>query len=133
MIIVDTSAVVDTLVGDPVHVELVGRLAAERALHAPHLIDIETVQALRKQIRVGRLSADRAAGALSDFSSLRIVRYSHLPFVERIWALRDNLSAYDAAFVALSEALDVPLVTCDARLAAAPGHRARVETYARGA
>lgn len=60
---------------------------------------------------------------------MRLARYSHAPFVERIWELRDNLSAYDAAYIALSEALDAPIVTTDGPLARAPGHNARVEVY----
>jgi predicted nucleic acid-binding protein len=100
---------------------LVGRLSDDGDLHAPHLIDIEILQALRGLVRDGNLTADRAQDVRADVADLAITRYAHEPFVDRIWALRDNLTAYDAAFVALSEALDVPLITCDARLAAAPG------------
>jgi predicted nucleic acid-binding protein len=70
-----------------------------------------------------------AADPHAGFADLVVMRYPHLPLADRIWALRHNLSAYDGAFVALSEALDVPLVTCDARLAAAPGNTARIELF----
>jgi predicted nucleic acid-binding protein len=129
MLVVDTSAVVAALVGDPPDRKLLARLGDDGDLHAPHLLDVEVLHALRRLVATGRLTADRAADARADFGDLVIMRYPHLPLADRIWALRPNLSAYDAAFVALSEALDVPLVTCDARLAAAPGHQARIELF----
>jgi predicted nucleic acid-binding protein len=129
MLVVDTSAVVAALVGDPPDRKLLARLGDDGDLHAPHLLDVEVLHALRRLVATGRLTADRAADARADFGDLVIMRYPHLPLADRIWALRSNLSAYDAAFVALSEALDVPLVTCDARLAAAPGHQARIELF----
>ncbi len=99
---------------------LVQRLGDDGDLHAPHLIDIEILHALRGLVRAGKLSADRAQDVRSDVAALAITRYGHEPLADRIWALRENLTAYDAAFVALSEALKVPLITCDARLASAP-------------
>ena len=86
-------------------------------------------QVLRRLVAQGLLSVDRAGDARTDYADLAILRYPHLPFLDRIWELRANLTASDAAFVALSEALGAPLVTTDARLAAAPGHRAHVETH----
>ena len=100
---------------------LVQRLTDDGDLHAPHLIDIEILQALRGLVRGGKLSLDRADDVRTDVADLTITRYGHEPLADRVWALRDNLTAYDAVFVALSEALEVPLITCDARLAAAPG------------
>jgi len=81
---------------------------------------------------VGRrhVTEDRAADIRTDFDDLAIVRYPHQPLTDRMWELRDNLSAYDATFVALSEVLGVPLVTCDGRLAASPGHHAEIELFA---
>jgi predicted nucleic acid-binding protein len=111
VLVVDTSAVVDALAG------------------RPPLLEVELLQALRGLVAAGHLSEDRAADARSDFADLAIVRYEHGFLADRIWELRHNLTAHDAAFVALSEALDVPLVTCDRRLAGAPGHRARVELF----
>lgn len=129
MLVVDTSAVVDALAGRPPDDQLLARLAADGDLHAPHLLDVELLHALHGLVEAGHLSADRAADARSDFADLAIVRYEHGFLADRMWALRHNLTAHDAAFVALSEALDVPLVTCDRRLARAPGHRARVELF----
>jgi predicted nucleic acid-binding protein len=129
MLVVDTSAVVNALVGSPPDRRLVARLAADGDLHAPHLLDVELLHTLRRLVTTARLTEDRAADARTDFADLTIVRYPHHPLADRVWALRHNLTAYDATFVALSEALGVPLVTCDARLAAAPGHQARVELF----
>ena len=121
MLVVDTSAVLAALAERTPDPGLVQRLADDGDLHAPHLIDIEILQALRGLVRSGKLSADRAEDVRTDVAALAITRYGHEPLADRVWALRENLSAYDAAFVALSEALGVPLITCDARLAAAPG------------
>jgi predicted nucleic acid-binding protein len=129
VIVADSSAVVDALAGQSSDPELRARLRLER-LHAPYLLDIEVMQAFRGLVRRGVLSADRAADASRDYAILRVTRYPHLPLLERIWQLRDRLSAYDAAFVALAELLDATLVTCDARLAASTGHEARIELYA---
>lgn len=75
----------------------------------------------------GKLSGGALAGALSDLGDLRATRYGHQPLRRRVWALRKNLTAYDAAYVALAEFLDAPLLTSDARLARSAGHRARIE------
>jgi len=121
VIVVDTSAVLAVLAGRTPDGALVQRLTDDGDLHAPHLIDIEILQALRGLVRGGKLSLDRADDVRTDVADLTITRYGHEPLADRAWALRDNLTAYDAVFVALSEALEVPLITCDARLAAAPG------------
>lgn len=105
------------------------RLAEDPDLHAPHLIDIEILHALRRLVAAGHLGEERAAAARLDFADLAIVRYPHAPLAERIWHLRHNLTAYDAAFVALSEELGSPLITCDAGLAATPGNNARIELF----
>jgi len=129
VLVVDTSAVVDALAGRPPDERLLARLGADGDLHAPHLLDVELLHALRGLVAAGHLSEDRAADARSDFADLTIVRHEHGFLADRIWELRHALTADAAAFVALSETLDVPLVTCDRRLAAAPGHRARVELF----
>jgi predicted nucleic acid-binding protein len=121
MLVVDTSAVLAALADRTPDASLVSRLADDGDLHAPHLIDIEILHALRGLVRGGKLSADRADDVRTDVAALAITRYGHEPLADRVWALRDNLTAYDAVFVALSEALEIPLITCDARLAAAPG------------
>ena len=105
------------------------RLAQDSDLHAPHLIDVEFLHALRRLV-LGGLSPDRAEDARLDFADLAIVRYPHEPLADRMWELRHNVSAYDAAFLTLAEALGVPLITCDARLARAGGHHATVEVFA---
>ena len=121
MLVVDTSAVLAALADAAPDPELVARLADDSDLHAPHLIDVEILHALRALVRSRQLSADRAHDVRTDFDELTITRYGHQPLADRIWQLRENLTSYDAAFVALAEALGVALITCDARLARAPG------------
>lgn len=131
MLVVDTSAALAALAARPSDEELIARLSGDGDLHAPHLIDVELVHSLRRLVRTGAISHDRAEEIRTDYADLAITRYAHHPLVDRMWALRHNLTAYDAAFVALSEALGVPLVTCDARVATAPGHKAVVELFGR--
>jgi predicted nucleic acid-binding protein len=129
ILVVDTSAVLAALIGQPGPSDLNERLADDGDLHAPHLIDIELLHALRRLTMKGQLSEDRAADARGDFVELTIVRYPHVNLMDRIWELRHNLTAYDAAFIALSEILQVPLITCDAALASVPGHAVQVEVF----
>ena len=103
--------------------------APGESLHAPHLLDVEMLHALRGLVLRGDVSRARGEEVREDFASLRWSRYSHVAFLDRIWELKDNLTAYDAAYVALAETLSAPLVTTDARLARAPGIRAEVEVY----
>ena len=98
-------------------------------LHAPHLFDVEILHALRRHALRGILSRARSEEVLEDLSDIDVSFYPHAPLAGRIWELRDNLTAYDAAYVALAEALDATLVTTDARLARASGHHATVELY----
>jgi predicted nucleic acid-binding protein len=107
-----------------------GRLSGQD-LAAPELIDLEVVSVLRRQLSVGKLDARRARLALDDLLDLPVQRAPHRPLLRRCWELRDNFSVYDAAYVALAEALDVPLVTADARLARAVGVRCAVEVLQR--
>lgn len=130
MIVVDTSAVLAALAGRPSPVGLRERLAEDGDLHAPHLIDVEVIHALRRLVRTRHLTEDRAVDIRTDLGDLAIRRYPHQPLADRMWELRHNLSAYDATFVALSEVLGVPLVTCDGRLATSPGHQAEIELFA---
>jgi predicted nucleic acid-binding protein len=130
VLVVDTSAALAALVAGEPPAGLVERLAGDGDLHAPHLIDIEILHALRRMTITGELSAERAADARTDFADLALTRYPHHPLGDRIWELRHNLSAYDATFVALAEVLDATLITCDARLAAAPGNPAEVQLFA---
>ena len=96
---------------------------------APHLLDLEVGQVLRRLAREGAVSAQRGEEAIQDLLDLRVTRYPHFVLLPRIWQLRDNLSAYDAAYVALAEELDATLLTRDARLVSAPGHSAQVEVF----
>jgi predicted nucleic acid-binding protein len=129
MLVLDTSAAIDALVGREPRAGLVARLGADGDLHAPHLIDIEVLHALRRLNDSGALGDDRAADALADFHDLAIVRYPHITLAARIWELRHNLTAYDAAFAVLAESLGVPLVTCDRKLARAASDIAEVELF----
>ena len=131
MIVVDTSAVIGVLAGQPRVARLVDRVINDGDLHAPHLIDVEFQHALRRLVVAAAISDDRAADARMDFADLTIVRYPHVSLADRMWELRHNVTASDAAFLALAEALGAPLVTCDARLARAPGHAASVEVFPR--
>ncbi|MGH2961196.1 MAG: type II toxin-antitoxin system VapC family toxin [Solirubrobacterales bacterium] len=126
---IDTSAVLEVIVTRDPDQRLVAHLDDDGDLHAPHLLDVEILHALRGHLRAGRLSIDRAADVRANFAELTISRYGHELLMERMWQLRDNLSAYDATFVALAELLEAPLVTCDARVAAAPGTAAEVQLY----
>ena len=101
--------------------------APGETLHAPQLIDIETVQVLRRYAAGGDIDGARGRAAIDDLADFPMRRYSHDFLLPRVWDLRHTLTAYDAVYVALAEALDAPLLTRDRRLAAASGHHARVE------
>jgi len=127
VIVLDASALVELILNTPT-----GQLVAARitdpaeGLHAPHLADIEVVQALRRYVREGNIDADAAVVALDDFRALDLHRYAHEPLLERVWDLRENLTAYDAVYVALTEVLDGVLLTCDGPLSRAPNLAGRV-------
>lgn len=131
MIVVDTSAIVDLLLENPPNTALVERIANATELHAPHLIDVEFLSVLRRLVSRGSLSTKAAQLARQLYSQLPIERYPHTLLADRIWALRANLTSCDAAYVALSESLEIPLITSDHKLAGAPGHKATIESYAR--
>ncbi len=128
MIVVDASAVLELLLGTPRGQALAERFFAPgETLHAPYLIDLEIAQVLRRYAFAGEVGAERGHQALADLADLPLSRYPHTVLLPRIWELRHNATAYDAAYLALAEALGAPLVTADARLATAPGHAAVVE------
>lgn len=128
MIVVDASALLEFLLQTPLGERVEARLFRDGdELHAPHLVDVEVVQVLRRLVRTGEVSAVRADEAIADLIDLDLHRHAHLDLVGRAWKLRDNISAYDAVYVALAEAIEAPIVTCDGPLAKAPGHRARIE------
>jgi len=131
LIVVDASALVDLFLELPLNQDLLDRIERADELHAPHLIDLEVLSVLRRLVATGKLSPEAASMARGQFDDLGIERYSHVGLGDRIWALRGNLTAYDAAYVALSEWLGLPLVTSDARLARSSGHAATIESFAR--
>jgi predicted nucleic acid-binding protein len=127
VIVVDSAAVVDALTGLRGTADLRAYLSTEE-LHAPALLDFEVVSTLRGLTLGGHITATRAADLLTDFDDLPVQRWpSADPLRRRAFQLRDNVSAYDAAYIALAEALECPLLTRDARLARSSGHAALIE------
>ena len=128
MIVVDASALLEFLLQTAIGARVEARLFGEEdELHAPHLLDVEIAQGLRRLVRTGEVSSGRAEEAIADLADLDLHRHAHFDLLGRAWKLRDNISAYDAMYVALAEAIEAPIITCDSPLAKAPGHRARIE------
>ena len=128
MIVVDASALLEALLRTPAARAVEERLfEPQQTLHAPHLLDIEVAQVIRRYAAKGEIDSGRGRAALADLADFPFRRYPHDFLLPRVWDLRNNLTAYDAVYVALAEALDAPLLTRDQRLANAAGHRARVE------
>jgi predicted nucleic acid-binding protein len=128
VIVLDASALLEFLLQTPLGARVEARVFRdEDELHAPHLVDVEVTQGLRRLVRASEVAPDRAAEAIADLADLDLHRHPHLDLLTRAWKLRENVTAYDAMYVALAEALDAPIITCDAPLAKAPGHRARIE------
>ena len=128
MIVVDASALLEFLLQTPLGTRVEARLVRDQdEFHVPHLVDVEVTQGLRRLVRAGEVSPDRATEAISDLAALVLHRHAHLDLLTRAWKLRENVTAYDAMYVVLAEALDAPIVTCDTPLAKAPGHRAQIE------
>jgi predicted nucleic acid-binding protein len=122
VIVVDASAALAALLNaGPAR-----RALGSDQLHVPHLIDPEVANVLRRKVAGGEIGADDGWSALDSWRHLGVARYPLFAVLGRVWQLRENLSAYDASYVALAEQLDCPLVTCDARLARAPGLRCPV-------
>jgi predicted nucleic acid-binding protein len=130
VIVLDASATIHWLLQTQVGREIEERLYSRgESLHAPHLLDLEVAQVLRRLVLDGAVSAPRADQAVQDLIDLRLTRYPHFIFLPHIWRLRDNLSAYDAAYVALAEKLGATLITRDARLASASARRVSIELF----
>ena len=127
MIVIDASAAFEWLLGGD-GVEAIERhvLAAGAVLHAPHLLDVEVAQVLRRGVAAGKFTSARADAALDDLASFPLYRHAHDVFLRRIWALRHNMTAYDAVYVALAETLDAPLMTRDRKLAGAAARYVRM-------
>ena len=128
MIVIDASAAIELLLrtelGETVELRA---LDPDERLHAPHLLDLEVAQVLRRLTHLKEITAARAHEAISDYAGLLVERSAHSDLLRRVWELRDSMTAYDGAYVALAEALDAPLLTCDGRLARSHGHRATIE------
>jgi predicted nucleic acid-binding protein len=128
VIVIDASALIEALLDTPAGQAISAQLSENPGeLHAPHLIDLEVTNVLRRYAISRTLPTERCQQALADFGNFPIYRHPHEPLLSRIWELRDNLSAYDAAYVVLAEMLGAPLLTHDQRIAGSAGHRARIE------
>jgi predicted nucleic acid-binding protein len=128
VIVLDASVVVDLLLGLPPHESEIAELVRAGApnLFAPHLLDVEVAQVIRRHVRSGAIDAADAVDTFSVLSSLPIERHPHLPYLERAFDLRDHVTMYDALYLVLAETLGATLVTRDRTLASVPGSRARV-------
>ena len=126
MIVLDASVVVELLLATQVADSLAARILAEAPWHAPAVLDLEVANAIRRLCTIHETSNERGSRAIGDLGTLPVRRYPHTPLLDRIWQLRPNLTAYDAAYIALAEALDCELLTADGRLAKAPGPRCAI-------
>ena len=130
MIVLDASAAIDWLLQTPAGHRIEKRIySRNETLHTPHLLDLEVAQVLRHVVRQGVVSVHRAKEAVRDLLDLRITRYPHFVLLPRVWQLRRNFSAYDAAYIALAEKLGAVLVTRNGRIASASGHAASTELF----
>jgi len=128
VIVIDASAAVEVLLQTPAAGKIATRIFdPAETLHAPHLIDLEIAQVLRRYLQTKQADEQRCETALQDWLVFPIRKYAHEHLLTRVWELRDNVTAYDGVYIALADALDAPLLTRDKRLANAPGHKAKVE------
>jgi predicted nucleic acid-binding protein len=128
LIVLDASAAIEWLLQSAAGDRVAERLfSGGQSLHAPHLLDVEVAQVLRRGVIAGSIPLARSQEALQDFLDLPITRHAHDVLLWRVWELRENLAVYDAAYVALAEALGATLLTCDAKIVAARGHCAMVQ------
>jgi predicted nucleic acid-binding protein len=125
VIVLDASAVIALLLGNAAVARRVAR--PDETLAAPHLVDVEVAHVLRRLAATGELSDERGAASLQDLADLDLDRYPHQDFLPRVWELRHTLTAYDAVYIALAEALRAPLLTLDEKLANSSGHHARID------
>jgi predicted nucleic acid-binding protein len=133
LIVLDASAVLELLLNTTAGQRVAERIRPpEVSLHAPYLLDVEVTQVLRRYVHSGALTAERGRVALGYLAQLDVARYGHEPFLQRMWTLRHNLTAYDAVYVALAEALEASLLTFDRQLADATGIIACVELLTDG-
>ncbi|MGH3679223.1 MAG: type II toxin-antitoxin system VapC family toxin [Natronosporangium sp.] len=128
MIVIDASAMVEALIGRDADDHLIDAL--QTSVHAPHLLDVEVISVMRGLTLAGKLKLHAAEQAQTDYFALTIVRYELRGLASRVWRLRPNYTAYDACYLALAEALDAPLYTCDRKLAT-EGHGAEILVFPR--
>ncbi len=126
MIVLDASAMVEALVGRAPNEELLSALSGD--VDAPHLLDVEVLSVLGGLLRGGKLDAPTADHARLDFFAFTITRHETAPLADRVWQLRHQFTSYDASYLALAEALQAPLYTCDTKLSAR-GHDAMVKIF----
>ncbi len=132
MIVVDASAITELLLQTELGTRVERRLYRDdEDLYAPHLLDVEVLSALRRLVHAGDVLPGRAEEAIEDLGLLRVIRHGHLDLAIRVWALRQNFTAYDAVYLALAESLDATVVTCDRPFGDAPRHSARIEVIGR--
>ncbi len=130
MIVLDASTVVELLTNGPSAASLRQEMAGSgEAFIVPHLIDLEVVSAFRNMVAGQRIDSHRSEQVLTGLVALPAERYSHLPLLGRIWELRHNFTAYDAAYISLAELTNATLYTCDSKLL--KGHRAKVVLFGR--
>lgn len=128
MIVIDASALLEFLLQTSLGRRVEARIHRnDDEWHSPHLVDVEVTQGLRRLVRQGEVTPDRALDVIADLADLDLHRHGHVDLLTRAWKFRDNITAYDAVYLVLAEALDATILTCDAPLAQAPGHRARLE------
>ena len=130
MHVLDASAVVELLMGTPRGVQVAALIDSGSSLHAPELLGVEVASVLRRLVRLDEITAETGGAVLADLRALGIEMCSHELLLERVFELRNVLTAYDATYVALAEVLACDIVTCDAKLAGATGHRARFTVVA---
>jgi predicted nucleic acid-binding protein len=128
VIVADASAVLEVLLNTSRAAAIASRLfAGGQTIHAPHLVDVEVLQVLRRYVSASTVANARAREMMQDYLDMDLKRYPHDVLLERMWELRHNFTAYDAAYIALAEALEAPLITCDRALTS--GHRAEVVVF----
>jgi predicted nucleic acid-binding protein len=126
--VIDASALVELLLGTTRGLRVADELDDEdESIHMPHLADVEVASVMRRLVAAGAIGEKVAGEAIADLQELGIDRHAHDPLLDRIWELRSNVSAYDAAYLALAEVLDATLLTCDRRFARTARRTTRVE------
>ena len=132
MIVLDASAALECVLRTSIGKQITDTwLTKERSIHAPHLVDVEVAQVLRRLVLKKSMTRARADDARSDWLALRITRHEHRPMLDRMFELMDTLTAYDSSYVALAESLEAPLLTSDSKLGRSHGHRAKIISFAR--